>query len=210
VTGMAREMVAARGARILDRLDIEPHRHAKPLADAIVPADSGPFRDRLLEGLSTLLLATSTRRPALATSAACHLVGVSPGATPLGDDYLAAGALTVATLGTEAGLPPETRRSWLEAVLPPRLAELTTDASRSMLADSVKGRIPEPVAPLLDLSTADCDLGGPLRRLKAMGATTGRGWTSAIGATALLLGATTEPRSAETPTEPEPTGGPTR
>jgi hypothetical protein len=203
---------AARGERILELLEIRPDRHAQALARAIVPADLGPFRARLLDGLSTLLVAIAKRTPGLATAAACRLVGVGPGATPIGDDYLAAGGLTVATLGGDAGLPRTTRESWLKAALPDPLAELTTDPSRSMLLDSMTGQVPDPVRPLLDLTVSNDDLSEPLRRVQTIGATTGRAWTSAIGAAALLLGAggTETGPARDRESEHEPTGDPTR
>jgi hypothetical protein len=194
-------MVRSRGEWILRQLGIAADPYPGPLAWAIAPVAPSPFRQRLQNGLTTLLSAIATRRPPLATAAACRLVGVGPGATPLGDDYLAAGTLTVAVLGSDAGFRAAPRERWLEAALPRRLEELTTEKSRLLLENSVQGRVPSPVRTVLDIAESG-DLADSLRRLERVGATSGRAWACVTGAAALLLGAGTIERKQR--------GGPTQ
>lgn len=175
------------GESILGELAIAPSRDPATLAAAIVPADPTPFRDRLRDGLATLLGAVAGRSPELATAAACRLVGVGPGGTPLGDDYLAATGLTIATFGERAGLEQRPRAALLAGLFPPLLADVTTPASAAMIADALSGAIPAPARALYSLVDSE-PLSTRLARVTRIGASSGRAWAAGIGATAILLG----------------------
>jgi hypothetical protein len=178
--------VRGRGEAILQGLALRPIREPALLAAAIVPAEPGPFRERLRDGLATLLAAVAGRSPALATAAACRLVGVGPGSTPLGDDYIAACGLTIATFGERAGLDRPARAAWLASLFPPRLAQVTTPASAAMIAGAVSGIVPEPVRGLYSLDLV-IPLATRIARVTTIGASSGHAWAASIGATAMLL-----------------------
>lgn len=179
--------VSSRGEAILSRLGIESVTDPCALASQIVPAAAGsPFRAPLVSGLELLLRAVAERSPELAASAATRLVGLGPGRTPLGDDYLASVGLTVARLGGSVGFPIARRDEWLARLMPPRLTAATTALSARLIVDAVHGLAPAPVARLLR-ARDDASLAPSLARLSRIGATSGHGWAAGIGATAILL-----------------------
>jgi hypothetical protein len=179
----------ARGEAILVQLGIEPSREPRVLATAVVPSEVVPFRADLGSGLETLFEAVARRLPALAEAAAARLVGLGPGRTPLGDDYLAGCGLAVARLGSLTWFASPQRERWLSALLPPRLVESTTPISAYLIARAVRGVAEPEIAGLLRLRGAEAALGAAVTRISAIGATSGRAWAASIGATAILLGA---------------------
>ncbi|MQA72903.1 MAG: DUF2877 domain-containing protein [Solirubrobacterales bacterium] len=179
--------VASHGEAILTRVGVEPSVDAEALAIGILADVDGPFHDRLRAGLGMLLRAVAERRAQLGTAAACRLIGLGPGATPLGDDYLAACALAVARLGGAAGFARPERDAWLRSLLPQRLGKATTPVSAHLIADAVRGFAPPPAHALFELDANEIRLETAIERLAGIGATSGHGWAAAIGATALLL-----------------------
>jgi hypothetical protein len=182
--------VEARGAAILTSLGIEPTADPDALAAAIVPADLGPFRPDLEAGLARLLSAVAHRSPDLAADAAARLVGLGPGRTPLGDDYLAGCGIAVARFGGAAGFCSPHRERWLAALTPRTLFNATSATSAQMITRAVHGVAEPQVTGLLRLRGHESRLGRALTRLCDIGATSGRGWAASIGATATLLAAT--------------------
>jgi hypothetical protein len=154
---------------------------------AIVPPGAVPFRGELRAGLETLLEAVAGRSPGLAAAAAARLVGLGPGRTPLGDDYLAGCGLAVARFGGPAGFPSPARERWLSALLPQRILDATTAVSAYMIARALHGLAEPQITGLLRLRTDDLGLTAAVARLSTIGATSGRAWTATIGATATLL-----------------------
>lgn len=179
--------VQARGEEILARLGIEPRTDPHALAMAIVPPGAVPFRGDLRVGLEMLLTAVVLRDPRVAAEASARLVGLGPGRTPLGDDYLAGCGLAVARFGGPAGFPSPLRERWLSALLPPRMPEATTAVSAYMIARALHGMAEPQITGLLRLRSDDSRLTAAVGRLSSIGATSGRAWVASIGATAVLL-----------------------
>jgi hypothetical protein len=150
----------------------------------------GPFRPGLEAGLACLLAAVAQRSPQLASEGAARLVGLGPGRTPLGDDYLAGCGIAVARFGGAAGFASPHRERWLTALTPRSLAGATNPVSARMIARAVHGVAEPQVTGLLRLRGHESRLGRALARLCEIGATSGRGWAASIGATATLLAAT--------------------
>ena len=140
------------------------------------------------QGLDSLLASVRSRDRRRAAGAAAALAGRGEGLTPVGDDVLAATALTVTAAGTAAGWSPRRRRAWLSALAPPDLRERTTAFSATMLELAIRGRGMAPVQTLLDpLPISPRSLAAGLARVRRVGHTTGPAYAAAIGAVALTL-----------------------
>lgn len=190
--------LTARGEAILRGLAIQPHREPTLLAARIQAHGRDPFSLQLRHGLTTLLAAVDTGEAWLASTASGCLVGVGPGQTPLGDDYLGGAAVTVAALGESASFAEPARERWLEALIPVDVGERTTPVSSELLQMARAGRAAAPVHSVLDLTPhGEANLVRSLAQLVAVGHSTGRGWAAAIGATALLLAAGTRTSTKE-------------
>jgi hypothetical protein len=177
--------IRKRGEQVLRLLAMRGPLNPAALTERIVP-DVGRFGNPLRIGLTLLLGAVRGRDRRLAAAASCRLVGVGPGRTPLGDDYLAASVLTVAALGGEAAWEAG-RVEWLAAALPRRLGAITTPVSERLMRDAFRGVPPSPLAALIDPDADPAELRGAVARSRRIGATSGRAWASAIGATSVLL-----------------------
>jgi hypothetical protein len=131
--------------------------HAQPALDAI---------DRWLAG------------NALANEAA-QLIGLGPGLTPAGDDYLAGILVGLRWLGRSA--QAESLWRWLE----PRLAARTSAISAAHLAAAASGQMHEALHDLLDQLSAwqAPDLHPGLARLDSVGHTSG--WDALAGIVAV-------------------------
>lgn len=162
---------------------------AEAAADALARLDRFGTADRgARQGLDCLLEAVRTRDPRLVALAGSHLVGRGPGLTPLGDDILAATALTVAAAGAAAGWPRAQRRAWLAACAPAGLRRRTTALSATMLELASRGRGVGPVHALLDPApTSRRRLAEAIDRMTRLGHTTGTAYAVAVGAAALTL-----------------------
>jgi hypothetical protein len=142
-------------------------------------------------GLGFLLAAVRRRDPGAGAQAARRLVGRGPGLTPVGDDVLAAAALTVASAGATCGFQPAEVGSWLAALAPPDLRSRTTSVSATMLELALRGRGVEPAHSLLDPRPAPAvGLATAVRRIGRLGHTTGPAYAATIGACALALAET--------------------
>lgn len=139
-------------------------------------------------GLQSLLKAIRTKDPRDGAHAAQQLVGRGPGLTPVGDDIVAAAALTVASAGAASGFDRAELRTWLSALAPPDLRRRTTSVSATMLELAIRGQGVEPTHPLLDpRPTPAARLAGAVRRIGRLGHTTGPAYGVTIGACALAL-----------------------
>jgi hypothetical protein len=181
--------VGERGTAILTSLGIRMEGDPRALAAAIVPPEAEPFRPDLEAGLACLLAAVARRSPELAAAAAARLVGLGPGRTPLGDDYLAGTGIAVARFGGAAGFASPNRERWLAALMPRQLLGATNPTSAQMITRAVHGVAEPEVTCLLRLRGLESGLTRALARLCTIGATSGRGWAASIGATATLLAA---------------------
>lgn len=139
------------------------------------------------ELLAELLATVRSGDPEAASRASLRLVGRGPGLTPIGDDMVAAAALTVAALdpvGRDAGR----RSEWLSALLPADLRERTTAVSATLLELAVRGRGIAPAHPLLAPEPlAGLRLAEHLDRMRRLGHTTGVTYAAVIAAATLML-----------------------
>jgi hypothetical protein len=182
--------LATRGEAILRGLSIQPHRASALLAARIQPDGRDPFCPQLRHGLTILLAAVDSGEAWLASAASGCLVGVGPGLTPLGDDYLGGTAVAVASLAGGARFGEPARERWLAALIPSDVSERTTPVSSRLLEMARIGHAPAPIHGVLDLTPhGRANLNRSLAELTAIGASTGRGWAAAIGATTLMLAA---------------------
>lgn len=139
------------------------------------------------EGFELLLIATAERDPLRARHATEALLGRGPGLTPEGDDMLAGAGAAVAVLGPGAGFDGVARERWLAALRPPP-GRLTTPLSMTLLRLACGGRVVEPAGALLDLTAGgERRWRAALRRLLAIGHSTGPAYAAAIAATAVLM-----------------------
>jgi hypothetical protein len=139
-------------------------------------------------GLESLVGAVRSGDPADARRAGRELTGRGPGLTPVGDDVLAAAALTVASAGTSKPAPSARRRAWLAALAPPDLRERTTSVSATLLELAVRGHGIGPACELLRPGPVhERRLRGELASLRRLGHTTGAAYAATIGAVALQL-----------------------
>jgi hypothetical protein len=152
------------------------------------------------EAVATVIEAIGDRDPSTAARAGRLLVGRGPGLTPVGDDIVAATALTVAAMG--GGWPAERRRAWLRALVPPEPRKRTTAVSATLLELATGGLGVAPVHRLLDPDPGVARrLSGPVARLRRFGRTSGPAYATTVGAVALALAAptSTNPRTKENP-----------
>jgi len=175
-----RAALERRGHAILAALRVDG---AASVAGGLAVTASG----RGAQGARHLRRAIADRDAGEAALAAELLVGLGGGLTPEGDDVLAATAAVVVAVGDATGLAGAARARWLAALAPPDLHDQTTALSATLLALAAEGRIAEPVHPLLD--PGDAHWREALARLEATGASTGRAYAVAVGATLRMLAA---------------------
>jgi hypothetical protein len=169
-----------RGAAILAALGVDG---APSVAGGMAVTASG----RGADGARHLRRALTERDPDAARLAGERLLGLGGGLTPEGDDVLAATAAVVAAVGDAVGFAEPRRGRWLTALVPEDRSARTTALSATLLALAAEGRIAEPVHPLLD--TGDPRWREALVRLEGVGASTGRAYAVAVGATLGVLAA---------------------
>lgn len=175
-----RAALERRGHAILAALGIDG---APSIDGGIAVTASG----RGADGAHHLRRALADRDPDEAALAADRLIGLGGGLTPEGDDVLAATAAVVAAIGDAVGFGPADRARWLAALIPSDVAERTTALSATLLTLAAEGRVVEPVHPLVD--TGDARWREALVRLEGAGASTGRAYAVAVGATLRMLAA---------------------
>ena len=176
----ARAALGRRGHAILAALGVEG---APSIAGGLAVTATG----RGADGAHHLRLALADRDADEASLAAERLIGLGGGLTPEGDDVLAATAAVVVAIGDAVGFAPDDRARWLAALVPADAAERTTALSATLLALAAEGRVVEPVHPLVD--PGDAHWREALVRLEGAGASTGRAYAVAVGATLRMLAA---------------------
>ena len=139
-------------------------------------------------GLESLVGAVRSGDPAHAARAGRELTGRGPGLTPVGDDVLAAAALTVASAGAAPPSARARRSAWLAALAPPDLRRRTTSVSATLLELAVRGHGIGPARELLRPGPVhERRLRRELAGLRRLGHTTGAAYAATIGAVALQL-----------------------
>jgi hypothetical protein len=139
-------------------------------------------------GIAELGSALARRDPGSAASANRLLAGLGPGATPAGDDLLAAAAATVAVLGAAAGMSAGHRAAWLCAIAPAADDDRTTPLAATLRELAARGIVMEPLHGLLDLSpAAEARLRDALAEARGVGRSTGRAYSVGVGGAALAL-----------------------
>ena len=150
-------------------------------------------------GLECLQRAAQTLDPDAASESSALLVGRGSGLTPVGDDVLAAAALTVFSLGPALGHATDELEAWLNALLPADVGARTTPISATLLELARRGNAIGPARALLDPRPAPPQvLGAAVRRLGGLGHSTGAAYVNTIGALMAVLATT-----AATPLEKE-------
>jgi hypothetical protein len=146
-----------------------PKRGLAPLllgTPAFQPGPDSTLAARLAQALPRLTQATSERDFGGVIAAARELIGLGPGLTPSGDDFL---------VGYLAALWSRRREEGMEALLealPARLAGLLPSAnavSRQMLGDASLGRFPEVLVDAAQSLDGAGDVGACALRALAIG-----------------------------------------
>ncbi len=106
-----------------------------------------------------------------AAQAARELIGRGPGLTPEGDDLVAGTVATFLAWAPAFGrrMPP----LWLSQLLPDDLRRRTTAISATLLELALDGCVAEPLATVLDASSADDNWRGAWAQLLRLGHSTG-------------------------------------
>ena len=194
----AASLLFARGAAILADCGIEPRAPGPRALSAALAAAGLSVPAEAPDALASLLASVATLDPGAAARAAGQLVGRGPGLTPEGDDLLAGAALAVAALAPSCRVPPDAVTAWLAAIGASLGPDRTTALSHTLLRLALAGCGVEPVHALLDLGPSAAPRWRPaLHRLLRLGHSTGPAYAAAIGATALLLGASSVASAAE-------------
>lgn len=155
-------------------------------------------------GLTALLDSLDTLDPRRAARAAELLLGRGPGLTPVGDDVLAAAALTAAAAAGAVGFGRTATRRWLAALVPPALRARTTPVSATLLELAARGRGIGTAQALLDpLALPAKRLAAEVHRLLQLGHTTGGAYANTIGACALALAESQGSRAHSSEIDPE-------
>ena len=150
-------------------------------------------------GLESLERAVQRLDPDAASESSALLTGRGSGLTPVGDDVLAAAALTVFSLGPALGHAAEQLEVWVNALLPAEVQARTTPISATLLGLARHGNAIGPARALLDPRQAQPQmLDAALRRLGSLGHSTGAAYVNTIGALMAVLAA-----PAPTPLEKE-------
>jgi Protein of unknown function (DUF2877) len=175
--------VRQRGGAILAACGVRPTVDPVALArELVVLVD-----DRATNALTGLLRSLRTRDPELAGTAAEGLVGRGPGLTPVGDDLITAVAGVVAGVAQAVGWSGDEHACWLAAIraLPLRVA--TTALSATLIELALEGHVIEPMHRLLAIGRDDADPWRlALRALECVGSSTGKAYSIATGAAALM------------------------
>jgi hypothetical protein len=137
-------------------------------------------------GLADVARAVRSRDVSAAAAASGRLLGLGGGLTPEGDDVLAATVAVVVGVGDAVGFSGLERDRFVGALVPADTAARTTSLSATLLALAAEGRVVEPVHRLLDLESGSA-WREALATLSATGASTGRAYAAAVGATLVAL-----------------------
>ena len=179
-TGHPPEDVSRRGRAVLRECGVDSSTDPSRLAGSLVGAGLSVGSDSEgKDAVAAALAGVSTRNPAQLADAAAGLIGRGGGLTPEGDDFLGgiAAAHVALDAATELGFPPVAE-----------LRRRTTALSATLLDLAAAGLVVEPLLHVLDVDAPAAQWRPALRRLLAIGHTTGRAWAMGCGAAALLLG----------------------
>ena len=179
-TGHSPEDVSRRGRAVLRDCGVASSTDPSRLAGSLVGAGLSVGSDSDGKDAVTAVLAgVSTRNPAELVGAAAGLIGRGGGLTPEGDDFLGgiAAAHVALDAATELRFPPVAE-----------LRRRTTALSATLLELAAAGLVVEPLLHVLDVDAPAAQWRPSLRKLLAIGHTTGRAWAMGCGAAALLLG----------------------
>jgi uncharacterized protein DUF2877 len=179
-TGHPPEDVSRRGRAVLRECGVASSTDPSRLAGSLVGAGMSVGSDSDgKDAVAAALAGVSTRNPAQLVDAATGLIGRGGGLTPEGDDFL--GGIAAAHVAfdavTELRFPPVAE-----------LRRRTTALSATLLELAAAGLVVEPLLHVLELDAPAARWRPALRRLLAIGHTTGRAWAMGCGAAALLLG----------------------
>jgi uncharacterized protein DUF2877 len=155
---------------------------ANPALLAASFADAGLATAQLssgLAGIERLLTAVQRRDPTTAADAADLLLGLGPGLTPEGDDLVAASAAILVSAGA---------RAVARALVPPCARARTTALSATLLELAGDGHVPADLKAVFDPEVPSAVRLEHARALARLGASTGRAYALAAGASAFLLG----------------------
>lgn len=180
--------VALRGARlqITRWFDLAPalgrpspaalRQTQRALSSAVASLSRGPAGPAVSAGSEALARSLAAHDPVAACAAADTLLGCGPGSTPSGDDVLAG---TLVTLRLLAAVHSGAARAWrrvgepLAAHVLQRAGTRTTPLSAALLRHAARGEPAGEVGDVLRAATGRGELAGPLRRLLAVGHTSG-------------------------------------
>jgi hypothetical protein len=179
-TGHPPEDVSRRGRAVLRECGVDSSTDPSRLAGSLVGAGLSVGSDSEgKDAVAAALAGVSTGNPAQLADAAAGLIGRGGGLTPEGDDFLGgiAAAHVALDAATEIGFPPVAE-----------LRRRTTALSATLLDLAAAGLVVEPLLHVLDVDAPAAQWRPALRRLLAIGHTTGRAWAMGCGAAALLLG----------------------
>ncbi len=141
-------------------------------------------------GLRLLLTAAATMDAGAAAEAAALLIGRGTGLTPVGDDVLAAAALTMNALSDAAAYGSIETTEWLAALVPTELGRRTTPISATLLRLASEGDAIGPAGTLLDpRPMTSVVLAGAVKRLAGLGHSTGVAYLNTIRALMMALAA---------------------
>ena len=154
--------------------------HAAPNAASFAGAGLETARTpRGRAGIGRLLAAVEQRDATVAAEAADLLLGLGPGLTPEGDDLLAASAAVLAAAS---------HADVAAALVPGDVRARTSALSATLLELAAEGHAPEALRAAFDPAASETDWRTAADRLDRLGASTGRAYALAAGASAFLLG----------------------
>lgn len=179
------EDVSGRGRAILRDCGVASSTDPSRLADSLVGAGLSVASERDgNDAVTAALTGVSKRDSAELVHAAAGLIGRGGGLTPEADDFL--GGIAAAHVAFDA----TTELRFLPVA---ELRRRTTGLSATLLELAAAGLVVEPLLRVLDVDAPAAQWRPALRRLLAIGHTTGRAWAMGCGAAALLLGSTRGP-----------------
>jgi len=180
---------AGRGRSILAAIGQADEKSTMPLIDGFAPGDeaAGAALDLLHDAVWRMDVEAAAAASAL-------LVGRGSGLTPVGDDVLAAAALTIHALGEASGCSSSKVHAFAKALAPAGIHERTTPISATLLALAGRGRSIGPAQTLLDPRTLTTEaLRGTVQELDGLGHSTGGAYVNTIGALVQVLSAFAQP-----------------
>jgi hypothetical protein len=181
--------VSRRGRGLLRNCRVAPATDADALLGSLaataglkVIADEGGRA-----GVEALLEALRFRDRHRAGRAAEALLGRGGGLTPEADDLIGAAVAATFAFGAACRFTGRDRAGFVDALVPGDLRIRTNSLSATLVELAATGRVVEPVQQIVDISLPPEKWRRHLRRLVAIGHSTGRAWAIGCGVAALLL-----------------------